>query len=386
MISQAFALLALWLAAAAPPGVVIDHCPAATGQYIGSPSIAILPDGRYVASHDFFGPNSGHKTAALTRIFRSADRGRSWRLIAEIRPAFWSTLFVHRGALYLIGTTHENGDAVIRRSLDGGQTWTAPADERSGLLLRGQYHCAPQPVLVHAGRVWRAMEDASGPGGWGRQFLAFMMSAPAGADLLDASVWTFSNRLPSDPSWLGGKMRGWLEGNAVADPEGRVWDILRVDVPEGGVAARIAVSPDGRQARFDPETGFIPFPGGAKKFTIRYDGRSRLYWALVNWVPERYRGPHAATVRNTLALASSPDLLRWTVRSVVLQHPDYEKHGFQYADWQFDRDDIVAAVRTAFDDSFGGPPRAHDANYLTFHRIRNFRKAGRIAEFAPPAR
>jgi hypothetical protein len=382
MISQPSALLALFLAAA-PPGVVIDHCPAATGQYIGSPSIAILPDGRYVASHDFFGPNSGHKTAALTRIFRSADRGRSWRLIAEIRPAFWSTLFVHRGALYLIGTTHENGDAVIRRSLDGGQTWTVPADERSGLLLRGQYHCAPQPVLVHGGRLWRAMEDASGPGGWGRQFLAFMMSAPAGADLLDASVWTFSNRLPSDPSWLDGKMRGWLEGNAVSDPEGRVWDVLRVDVPHGGIAARIAISPDGRQARFDPASGFFAFPGGAKKFTIRYDRRSRLYWTLVNWVPEAFRGPHAATVRNTLVLASSPDLWRWTVRSIVLQHPDYEKHGFQYSDWQFDGRDIIAAVRTAFEDGQGGAPRAHDANFLTFHRIRNFRKAGRIEEYAP---
>ena len=27
------------------PGVVIDHSPAASGRYIGSPSITILPDG-----------------------------------------------------------------------------------------------------------------------------------------------------------------------------------------------------------------------------------------------------------------------------------------------------------------------------------------------------
>ncbi len=40
------------------PGVVIDHSPARTGQYIGSPSIAILPDGSYVASHDLFGAGS----------------------------------------------------------------------------------------------------------------------------------------------------------------------------------------------------------------------------------------------------------------------------------------------------------------------------------------
>lgn len=387
MISPSTVLLALWLAGPAPPGAVIDHCPASTGQYIGSPSIAILPDGRYVASHDFFGPNSGHRAAALTRIFRSSDRGRSWRMAAEIRPAFWSTLFVHRGALYLLGTTHENGDTVIRRSNDGGESWTAPLDEETGLLLRGRYHCAPQPVLVHNGRLWRAMEDASGPGGWGRQFLAFMMSAPVDADLLRASSWTFSNRLPSDPAWLGGQMRGWLEGNAAAAPDGTVWDILRVDVPQGGTAAMVEISADGRQARFDPRTGFIAFPGGAKKFTIRYDAASRLYWSLANWAPDVFRSAHAATVRNTLALISSPDLRRWTVRRVVLQHADPEKHGFQYADWQFDGRDLIAVVRTAYDDAFGGPPRAHDANYLTFHRIRNFRKAGKMLEFAtPPSR
>jgi hypothetical protein len=83
---------------------------------------------------------------------------------------------------YLIGTSKEYGHAVIRRSEDAGKTWTNPADKSSGLLLdAGRYHCAPQPVLIHAGRIWRAMEDAMGPGGWGSHFRAFMMSAPLAA-------------------------------------------------------------------------------------------------------------------------------------------------------------------------------------------------------------
>ena len=40
------------------PGVVIDHVPAKTGIYVGSPSIAKLPNGDYVATHDEFGPKS----------------------------------------------------------------------------------------------------------------------------------------------------------------------------------------------------------------------------------------------------------------------------------------------------------------------------------------
>ena len=41
------------------PGVVIDHVPASSKCYVGSPSIAILADGTLVASHDLFGPGSG---------------------------------------------------------------------------------------------------------------------------------------------------------------------------------------------------------------------------------------------------------------------------------------------------------------------------------------
>src|SRR5262245_14124619 len=75
------------------PGVVIDHVPAASGTYVGSPSIAILPTGEYIASHDLFGPQSNEHKSATTRIFRSRDRGESWSHVADIDGAFWSTLF-----------------------------------------------------------------------------------------------------------------------------------------------------------------------------------------------------------------------------------------------------------------------------------------------------
>ncbi len=79
-------------------------------------------------------------------------------------------------------------------------------------------------------------------------------------------------------------------------------------------------------------------------------------------------------IRNTLALTTSPDLLHWTVRAILLTHPDVKKHGFQYADWQFDGDDIIAVSRTASDDGLGGANNYHNANFLTFHRWENFRE------------
>ena len=356
------------------PGVVIDHSPALTGQYMGSPSIAVLPDGSYVASHDLFGPGS---TLDRTRVFGSRDKGASWSRLAEIEGQWWSTLFVHRGILYIIGTSRENGYVVIRRSADGGHTWTAPRDRDSGLLLNdGKYHCAPVPVVEHNSRLWRAMEDAMGPEGWGRHFNSFMMSVPADADLLHADSWIFSNRLGRNAEWLGGKFGGWLEGNAVVTPAGRIVNILRVDYPGyEEKAAIIEISADGKHAAFDPQTGFMDFPGGCKKFTIRRDPKDGSYWALSNYVPADQRTGEPGRTRNTLALIRSMDLRHWDVRSIVMRHPDAANHGFQYADWLFDGEDLIAVVRTAYDDEEGGAHNQHDANFLTFHRISNFRDA-----------
>jgi len=375
--------LGIWAAGCGPrepapdhskvPGVVIDHSPASTRRYLGGPGIAVLPNGDYIATHSFFGPGS---TQNRIHVHRSRDRGKSWELVTEIEGQWWSSLFLHRGALYLMGTSGRYGSAVIRRSTDGGRTWTTPKDAKTGLLHGdAKYHSAPVPVVVHNGRIWRGMEDAMGPDGWGPHFRAFMMSAPADADLLEADNWTSSNRLGWNPEWLGGEFHGWLEGNAVVTPDGEVVDFLRVDTKEGGKAAMIHISPDGKRASFDPERDFIDFPGGATKFTIRFDPRTKLYWSLANIVEDRDRntGLKVSLIRNTLALVCSPDLRKWEVRSIILHHPDPVNHAFQYVDWLFDGEDLIAVSRTAYDDGLGGAHRQHDANYITFHRIPRFR-------------
>ena len=132
------------------PGIVVGHLSASSGLYVGSPSLAILPNGDYVASHDDFGPVS---TLNRTLVFRSADRGVTWQREAEVMGQYWSTLFVHRGALYLLGTSREYGDVVIRRSDDGGRTWTAPQNEHSG-LLQPRRAVALRPRAVAS--AWRA--------------------------------------------------------------------------------------------------------------------------------------------------------------------------------------------------------------------------------------
>jgi len=359
------------------PGVVVDHIPAKSGIYIGSPSICILPNGDYIASHDHFGPESNEHEQALTSVFRSTNKGRSWEKISEIHGQFWSNFFVHKNVLYIMGPVKHHGNMIIRRSPDGGITWSNANDSKNGLLLEGEYHTAPMPVVIHRNRIWRAIENAkSHTTEWGRRYSAMVISAPVDADLLNAANWTGTNALSYDSTYLNGKFRGWLEGNAVVAPDGNLVDILRVATTEEGrdMAAIVQISEDGEKATFDPSTGFIDFVGGARKFTIRYDEKSKRYWSVVNMVKEEYFHLPASRVRNTLVIKSSKDLRNWTVHKILLSHPDVEKHGFQYVDWQFDGRDIIYLSRTAYDDEYGGAHNFHDANYLTFHRIRNFRR------------
>jgi hypothetical protein len=261
-----------------------------------------------------------------------------------------------------MGTTAQYGRVVIRRSTDEGRTWSQPAY----LSEEGAYHTAPVPIVEKDGRLWRGMEYHP-PGKWG-YFAAMVMSVPVDADLMDPGNWHFTERIPY-PAEQAGEGEHWLEGNVVVDPKGRLLLMLRVANIEKAAVVRV----EGDRLHFDR---LIPFPGGAKKFTIRFDPKTKRYWTLSNPALPQYpqSAENPASVRNTLVLMSSQDLMDWRVERTVLSHPDPVHHAFQYVDWQFDGDDLVVASRTAFDDFYGGAHRAHDANFLTFHRVANFRK------------
>lgn len=315
-----------------------------------------MPNGAYVASHDFFGPNSGEKTSGVTRVFVSKDKGQTWRQTAELKDQFWSTLFVHHRQLYLLGTSAEYGRIVIRRASDNASTWSPP----SFITNEAGYHTAPVPIVEKDRRLWRAFEyHPAGP--WGH-FEALMLSAPALSDLMNAGSWKLTDRLPFPPELSEGQT--WLEGNAVIAPDGSVADILRVHNLEKAATVRVL---NDERLHFE---GLTNFPGGAKKFTIRFDPQTHRYWTLSNPAPtdNPLSATDPAAVRNVLALLSSPDLVNWQTEHIVLTHFDHLHNAFQYVDWQFAGRDIIFVSRTAFD-----AVRAHDANYLTFHRIEDFR-------------
>lgn len=375
------------------PGVVIDCSDAPASKFLGSPSLVRLPDGTLLASHDWFGPGTGSNEVS---VLASGDHGQTWQPRARVPELFWPTLFYHRDAAYLLGCDGEYGAVVIRRSADGGRTWTRATDGSNGRLRSPRNHGAPMPVVIHGGRIWRGIEAVVGEAGWPRHFQAMVMSAPVDADLLQAASWTFSTPLAFDPAWLSGSCPGWLEGNVVVAPDGTLRNLLRTHAAPGWddpmdlpaplsaiarweLASLVRVSADGRSLAFDPARDFIQFPGSQSKFTVRFDPVSRRYWSLVQKITNPHTGydPRYSPYhqRHVLVLTSSADLRHWREERRVLRYREgrvmqtASPVGFQYADWIFDGDDLLAVVRTGWSRA----ANYHDANFVTFHRIPDFR-------------
>jgi len=405
--------------------IIFSH--ESTGIFLGSPTIVRCPSsGILLAGHDTFG-----KVSDGTYISQSLDNGITWSSISKTNGTYWATLFTrpNDNSVYVLGTSINEGtnsQAIISRSLDCGMTWNTSIVT----TWIHQISTGPTPVLLSRNRLWRAFERNDGA--WASGYGSFVLSASVDApDLLDKNAWVFSSTLDfssiasSVPSsWsspLVTSSFGWLEGNAVESPDSAgdgVQILLRVNsLPVANKAALLSIS---NQSATPVFIDFIEFPGGMSKFSVRKDTVSGLYVSLVNPVVNQnvtspvlcapatngYNGDlHGQNValpccnmfqtlacpssplacvwchsnaRNVLSLSTSPDLRTWTTVAMPLMSDDSALPswlselltGFQYVDWQFDGDDIIAAVRT----SYRGAQTYHNSNRILFQRIVNWRE------------
>ncbi len=329
--------------------------------YTASPSIAVLPSGNYVITDNLFGSGSGADHSGTTHVFGSSDRGRHWETLAVLRDMKRGTLFVHRGSLYLLGYRAAPGDVLIRRSDDGGRSWTEPRDERSGLLRRGSFAGTPNHPVIHDGRIWIAQS--------GRRVL----SVPVDADLLRSDSWILSRRADTNLGPFGNK-EVITEAQVVASQETGV--VLLPKIKNRAFTALLRAGPDPRKLRDPRREDWVPLPGGEKKFATGFDPESGWFFALTNPVLPAYRdsGWPPEMIRNAAALVISRDLKNWRIATVFLESPNVDYEAFQYLAYDFDGDDLVIASRTAFEVGDGKPPRGHDSNLTTFHRLEDFRR------------
>ena len=362
-----------------------DEAYSFSGRYLCSPSLVRHPDGFLLASMDLFAPNHPQN---LTLIFRSDDDGKSWYYVSELMPCFWGKMFIHRDELYMLACSTEYGDLVIGKSTDGGRTFSEPI-----CLLRGSngkdrtegVHKNPQNLLIHNSRIYSTLE-------WGSYknleygHAAMVMSSSVDSDLLKPESWTFTepkifeNFVPEIATLPKGTVP--IEGTLVLSADGRLLNIMRLcsyflpmtiadsesDIAKFvlkgcAIAYEVDMENHGAPLSFSHVISLATF----SKFMIKYDNVSKKYYSLVSRVHNKTK----CRARNVLSLFSSNDLKEFSLVTDILDYSDGDssKIGFQYVDFEIEGDDIIFLSRTALNNA----NNYHDANYSTFHRIKNFR-------------
>lgn len=344
-----------------------------SGHCLCSPSLVRHPQGCLLASMDVF---AGGEPQNLTLIYRSDDNGVTWKYVSELLPSFWGKMFIHKGELYMLSVSTEYGDLLIGKSADCGETWEAPT-----VLLRGSGRCHhagvhknPQNIMRYNGRIYNTLEW----GAWQVGYHAPMvMSCDENADLLDAENWIIAPPVQYDPKWPGvaeGPSTGNIEGTLVVDPKGRLLNVMRYDTsktkPVYGLALAFAVNTEHPEQSLTYDHA-IRLPGNLSKFTIKQDPVSGLYYTLLT----RITNEKTPGMRNLLSLMVSENLEDWELVEDLLdyRHMSPQEVGFQYVDFEIEGNDIIYLCRTAINKA----ENYHNSNYITFHRITNFRERGK---------
>ena len=361
----------------AVPGVIVnylhpeDDVYAVSGHYLCSPGIVVLPDGRLMASMDVF----GRKTAQnLTLLFESLDGGNTWRYVTELYPCFWGKLFVHGQRLYMLGMACEYGDLLLGYSEDGGYTWSKPVRLFNGSNAQEiGPHKAPMPLICAHGRLYTAIDYGAWKYGIHDNAL---LSIDLRDDLMESTHWHLSQPLAFDAGWKGlpqGKMSGCIEGNAVEGPDGKVYNMLRLQqhMAEPSVGKAVLLEAD----TADPDAplrfaAVVDFPlGASSKFVVL---RAKEGYVAVGNEAYDSAKPQA---RNVLSVAVSPDLHHWKVMTRVVDARDQDSRyvAFQYPDMAIQGDDLLILSRTAWN----GAQSYHDNNFITCYRITNYPAAMR---------
>ena len=379
--------------------VEVRYQPERSKVYLGSPSLVRLPDGALLCSHDYFGElKTLEGDIGLSSIYRSEDDGQTWDNVTHIINAVWGNLFVVKDAVYLISMTREHGDIAIRKSVDGGFTWSIPK-RGCGILLDGPKNQEKPEFRLETsgmggifnGRLYKAydkftyhyenLQTDAYPISWCPDFFsAYVMSASLEDDLLDPRSWTHSNPVPFDKrlsdiapeTFKPGS--GWLEGTIVKAPDGKMVDISRIHSYSLNKAVYMTLSDDGSKLEFDCQTGIIDFPSSPSRFLIMQDPRTGLYITFSN--PHRHLTADDISSRNILTMCVSDDLRHWReVKDVITDDTGLSPSmsinltGFQYNSWLFDGDDILLLSRMGY----RGAHNYHDSNRIGFFRFKNFR-------------
>lgn len=384
-----------------------------------TPGICTLPGGRLVVTMDEGRKSDGKFDNSLGHAYLSDDHGFTWRKVVDF-PFIHARPFVAGNSVYILGHL---GDLRIIRSDDNGETWSSFTQ-----LTQGQsWHQSASNVWYREDRIYMVMEQTNLKEGdlhntWGVSYCApIMLRANIHEDLCKWENWTTSTPVRFNELVPEGKLDyhgipfyktlfhseeligeehlaqplGWLETNVVQimdekhywyDETGHTFQLFMrahtagtgycaiakvIEQPDGTMKFNLMKAPSGRK------WVFLPMPGGQMRFHMLYDEKTKLYWLLSTQATdsmtrkellsgERYNIP--CDERQRLTLHFSKNCVDWCFAGIVTAG-DSEKQSRHYAAMAFDEEDIVLVSRSGDERASS----AHNVNFISFHRIKNFR-------------
>lgn len=375
------------------PDYAIAAAIPSSAYYVHDPGMVVLPSGNILVAapirrrHEAEVPGEGpYPQSTSILLTRSDDRGATWAALPSLPTYRDATPFVHGGAVYLLIPDYAESQILLMRSDDEGQSWSPPTT----LFQEPLWNCQTA-VAVRGNRLYWAM--TSYPGGNSLKAL----SADLTADLLDPTSWRLSppcdlpaippslkyaGKTPHDQQWRRSwNADTWLEPNVV-NVNDRLRVLVRIVTGNFSTTNLAAVCEiDDRNGAL--EVSFCQFhalPGGQCKFFIMYDQVSQMFWMLSNIPTDSHdlydRGQQLVDAgfvagpgneRRILALHYGVDALNWFPAGIVAMWPS-PLQAFMYPSAVIDGDDLAFVSRTSRQ-----APNQHDADAVTFHRIKNFR-------------
>ena len=334
-----------------------DPCYDYSGKFLGSPNLVRCKSGRLIASMDVF---ASFQPQNVTLLFYSDDDGKSWSYLTELYPFYWATLFYYRETLYALGLTTEYGHLEITCSKDEGVTWAdaKPIFYGSNFSCKyGGVHKMPMQLVPYGGRLYTTVEYGCWEYG---SHLPAILSIDENADFMVPENWSMTEVLPFEGEWArsSGKQGDTIEGNLVVAPDGRLYSFMRYRV---GEMLKLRVNTEDPDAM--PEfVAIVKAPVSNAMFRlIPGDGKYRL---ITNRKTPESAKNECWTYRNVLSVFESEDLENYTFVKDIFnyEHIHPEKIGFQYPTFLCENQEILLAVRAAFNE----PDNAHNSNYILF--------------------
>jgi hypothetical protein len=359
--------------------------------YVEGPGLVRLDDGTFVAVVPVVPRNEWSQerraTQSVTHLMRSSDGGKTWQQASEL-PYYSAAPWVHRGALYLFankgGTKVRNDDLLLLRSTDGGKTWSAPVT-----LFTGHFWNCHTGMVMHDDRIYWAVDDLS----LGNKRGPCVVAGNLSGDPMDPKAWRLSKPVPfpgvpdalTNPKY-NTLTSQYLEPNVI-EVNGHLRVLATVKPKRqstAGLAAVFDIADDGTNLELK-FTQYYPMPGGQLKFCVIRDDVSKMFWMTANAVVDsqgifdwwnegeklgvvRYASGLGGNDRRFLMLQYGLDGLNWLQAGCIAQAPKISQ-SFMYARPVIDGNDLAIIARSSVN-----APNQHDADYATFHRMKDFRK------------